>query len=97
MEVMDEREMLSEKIRTIYTRNKARDLYDLYRLLSRNVKIDMDLVNHKLERYGISYFEKDFIEKCVSLKTYWEMELGSLMELVPSFDAVLEEVRQRLV
>ena len=96
LEIMDEREMLSEKIRAIYARNKARDLYDLYRLLSRSIDIDMDLVNYKLKVYNVDFVVEDFYEKCTLLKSNWERELGSLMEIVPPFDTVFENITSEI-
>ena len=46
---MDPKEIMSEKIRALMTRTKARDLYDIYFLVRKNVKLDTQLVAKKLE------------------------------------------------
>ncbi len=57
-------EVISEKIRALLTRNKGRDIYDLWFLLSKNVKIDNSLVEKKLAYYEI----KKFIPKQLAKK-----------------------------
>ncbi len=44
-------EILSEKIRAILTRNRGRDIFDLWFILSKKVSIDWDLVNKKMVWY----------------------------------------------
>lgn len=57
---MTREEICAEKIRTIVTRNKGRDLYDLWYLLSHNIRIDQEMVKQKLDYYHISY-EREFV------------------------------------
>lgn len=44
-------ELLAEKVRTILTRKKGRDLFDIYFLLSKKIPIDWKLVNKKMVLY----------------------------------------------
>jgi predicted nucleotidyltransferase component of viral defense system len=44
-------ELMAEKIRAILTRNKGRDIFDFYFLLSKQVPIDWKLVNKKMALY----------------------------------------------
>jgi len=44
-------ELLAEKIRAILTRNRGRDIFDLWFLLSKKVPIDWKLVNKKMKLY----------------------------------------------
>ena len=57
--VMSEKEILAEKIRTLLTRNQARDLFDVYFLLNNGVKLDMNLINKKLEYYKRNFNKKE--------------------------------------
>lgn len=52
-------EIVAEKIRAILTRDKGRDIYDLWFLLSKNILIKRDLVEKKLTYYGIRVFKTD--------------------------------------
>jgi predicted nucleotidyltransferase component of viral defense system len=53
--VMNKDEILAEKVRTVITRNRARDIYDLWFLLQGGAGIDLKLINAKL-----SYYNKKF-------------------------------------
>jgi len=50
-------EIEAEKIRALLTRDKGRDIYDLWFLLSKNIVIDKHLVEEKLKYYKIDKFE----------------------------------------
>ncbi len=52
-------EILAEKIRATLTRDKGRDIYDLWFLLSKNIFIDEKLVKEKLKYYNIKTFMSD--------------------------------------
>lgn len=95
-DVMHPDEMLAEKCRAILTRQKARDLFDLHRLLERGARLDRALVDSKLEYYGMSFDLGVFSDKCDRLGPGWERELGALMQNPPSFDAVSTAVMKAL-
>ncbi|MCM8778042.1 MAG: nucleotidyl transferase AbiEii/AbiGii toxin family protein [Candidatus Omnitrophica bacterium] len=44
-------EILAEKIRTLFTRTRGRDIFDLYFILSKGISIDWNLVNKKMDFY----------------------------------------------
>ncbi|MBU0930307.1 MAG: nucleotidyl transferase AbiEii/AbiGii toxin family protein [Nanoarchaeota archaeon] len=77
--VMQEKEILAEKIRAIMTRNKARDLYDAYFLMRKNVDLDLKLVNKKLEYYKIKFDKKRFMESVGNKRGIWVPELNPLI------------------
>lgn len=49
-------EIVAEKIRAIMTREKGRDIYDLWFLLSKNIVIDKKMVEEKVKYYKINKF-----------------------------------------
>ncbi|MFH1695480.1 MAG: nucleotidyl transferase AbiEii/AbiGii toxin family protein [Candidatus Micrarchaeota archaeon] len=82
--VMSEQEILAEKIRAILTRNKARDLYDVYYLLKKGTKVNKDLINKKIEdkhKFSITKLKKSILEK----KIIYDTELKPLLKQFPSF------------
>lgn len=82
--VMSEQEILAEKIRAIMTRNKARDLYDVYYLLKKGTKVNKDLINKKIEdkhKFSITKLKKSILEK----KIIYDTELKPLLKQFPSF------------
>lgn len=49
---LSDREMLAEKIRAITSREKGRDLYDIWYLMARGTKVDEGLISKKLKYYN---------------------------------------------
>lgn len=96
MDIMQEKEMLAEKVRTIYTRQKSRDLYDLYKLLEKGVIFDIGLANRKLEYYDLKFDSKTFIRKCERLRPGWNTELENLMVDVPAFQTAMDLVIENI-
>lgn len=84
--VMDEKEISAEKVRAIITRNKARDVYDLWFLLEKGIKADKSLIEKKLAYYGLKFSVSE-LEKSIAAKAkMWEKELAPLVfGTLPSF------------
>lgn len=92
---MEEKEILAEKIRTIYQRVKARDLYDLWYLLTvKKVQIDFALVQKKLSHIGLKFSKDAFFKKMHEKKEGWEKDLPSLVsgQLI-NFSKAEEEIK----
>jgi len=90
--VMSQEEILAEKIRAIITRNKARDLYDLYYLIQSNTKLNKELIEKKLEYYNTKFNKKAFINSVKNKKEIWLSELSALIDNVPNFNTVAKMV-----
>ncbi|MBI4015823.1 MAG: nucleotidyl transferase AbiEii/AbiGii toxin family protein [Candidatus Aenigmarchaeota archaeon] len=94
--VMDEREILAEKVRAIMSRTKARDVYDLWFLLEKGVSFDKELTDKKLEYYRESWSPGKF-EKHLNLKeAIWNSELDPLIPMVPEFKSVKKSILEKL-
>ena len=89
--VMDEREILAEKIRALIHRRESRDLYDLWILLSRNIGVDEKLVLLKLkeEKIDVAQFQ-------LPSKQKYERDLKALVSLLPAYEQVVKEVMLHL-
>lgn len=95
--VMKEQEIFAEKIRAILTREKPRDVYDLWFLLSKkNVKPDLELVDKKLRLYNTEFNLNRFKKAIDRKKGIWNIDLKNLIigEL-PSFDKIRTEIFER--
>ena len=92
--VMQQKEILVEKVRAIMARNKPRDIFDLHFLLEKKVPFDIDLINKKLEYYGKSYNKEKFRKSLKAKRSIWEKELKNYMANVPSFDMLSKEIRK---
>jgi predicted nucleotidyltransferase component of viral defense system len=94
--VLTQEEILAEKIRAIRTREKPRDLYDVYHIINKEVKMDLDLVNAKLDYYDLSHDVELTLESAKSLKKSW----GTLSTLVyselPEFQDAFEVLEKAL-
>lgn len=97
-------EIVAEKIRAIMTRNKGRDIYDLWFLLSKNIQIDKKLVEEKLKYYQISSFSQQALinkiktfspEKFVlDLKPF--VPINERTKLTEFFDFTLNFIKTKL-
>ena len=94
--VMQEKEILAEKVRAILTRAKARDIYDLWFLLKKDVDFDLELVDKKLKYYGMKWSRRKFIQAINIKAEIWETELKPLIKTVPEFRDVRTLILQRI-
>lgn len=93
--VMNEEEILAEKIRAIMTRSKARDLYDIWFLIHKGIKIDQNLVNEKLKVYNGKLDVKIFKKRIDEIERIWVTELNQLIEKVPHFNVVCKDILKK--
>ncbi|MBI5252913.1 MAG: nucleotidyl transferase AbiEii/AbiGii toxin family protein [Euryarchaeota archaeon] len=91
--VMNETEIMAEKVRAIMTRNKARDVYDLWFLLKRGVRPERSLIDKKLKIYKMKFSFDAFVESVEEKKAFWNTDLRGLVvgELV-EFGRVKKDV-----
>ncbi len=94
--VMDKDEIAAEKIRAVMTRDKVRDLYDLYMLIEHGASLDRDLIKKKLKFYDITPDPSDVADRCEELAERWDKDLSSLMETVPSKENALAKVISKI-
>jgi predicted nucleotidyltransferase component of viral defense system len=95
--VMSASEMLAEKVRAVMTRDKPRDVYDLWFLLRKGVSIDGKLVKRKLRSYDLEFDQGALLEEVAKRKGAWRRDLGSLvMGRLPDFQEVMDEISLQL-
>src|SRR3989338_2799318 len=98
--VMPETEILAEKIRAIFTREKARDIYDLWFLLKkRKTKLDISLINRKLALYNLKFDINLFTKRLDKMHGLWKIDLSNLLtNTITDYESVkldiLSEIRQ---
>src|SRR3989344_6486933 len=93
---MQEKEILAEKIRAVFTRLKARDIYDLWFLAERkNILFDLNLANKKLFLYNLKFDFKVFNDKVEKMKWLWEIDIKNLIiGEIPEFKHVKKRLLQ---
>jgi len=96
LEIMQNVEILAEKLRALSTRQKARDLYDAYMLLQKGVKPDIALADRKMEFYGRRLDVPALRRNLELLGPGWNRELEGLVDDVPPFRKAFLMVRRAL-
>jgi hypothetical protein len=94
-------EIFAEKLRALLERKKSRDYYDIWRLCSTDFRKDKikNLFERKrklnmVEFVGTSqFFPNDIFD---ILKSYWERELGRLLNPLPDLNEVLAELKDKV-
>lgn len=94
--VMAAEEILCEKIRAAMCRTNARDIYDVWFLLNKNVRLDIGMANKKLEYCNMKFSKKSFLYAIDSKKAVWESELGQLLKNLPEFPTVRKYIAKQL-
>lgn len=91
---MDLNEVFSEKVRAIQTRDKARDVYDLYFLiLKNNILPNIELINKKMAYYNSEFKLNDFLKAVTKKQKNWNLEMkGLLFSKVPEFKEVYDTI-----
>lgn len=93
LSVLDIEEIAAEKIRCIITREKPRDIYDLWFLSKKGITLDVSLINKKLKIYKLTFNQKKFIEKVNEKQKMWKRDLkGLIIGNLPEFDDVVTEL-----
>ncbi len=95
---MPEKEILAEKVRAILTRQKPRDVYDLWFLLTRkNIVFDSNLIDKKLALYDLRLDLTELRNRIERMKGLWEIDLKNLMiDELQRFDKVKGELFEKL-
>ncbi|MBA3045967.1 MAG: nucleotidyl transferase AbiEii/AbiGii toxin family protein [Candidatus Thermoplasmatota archaeon] len=93
---MSREEIAAEKVRAILTRDKARDLFDMFHLIEKGVRADPKTIDKKLEYYSLRYSQQDFEISVAAKRKIWKAELGPLVRNLPNFVDVEEIVNAAL-
>jgi len=94
--VMRLEEIAAEKVRAMLWRGKARDVYDLWFLVRKNVVVDLDLASKKLSYYKIKFDLKEFEEKLEGVRRSWKSDLEQVSTFVPEFENVRKEIVDKI-
>ena len=89
---MQEKEIVAEKVRAIFTRTKPRDIYDLCFLLNKNTEFDMGLINKKLSLCNKKFDKTEFINQIEKMKNLFNIDLKNLIIKDIDFDKIKNEI-----
>lgn len=91
--IMDEKEIFAEKVRAIITRNKGRDVYDLWFLLEKDIKPDSALIEKKLAYYNMKFSISKLEKALDAKKEVWEKDLSPLVfGALPTFNEAKKKI-----
>ncbi len=91
--IMDLREILAEKIRAVMSRKRARDIFDLWFLLIKNVKMEVGLVQSKLDYYKIPWNPETLLERLKVPPKKWQRTIQPIVwQPVPPFKQIAVEI-----
>jgi len=85
--ILDEKEILAEKIRSFINRSQPRDLYDIWMLLQKKIEIDKRLLKEKLKEENSDMKKLKFPSK-----EEYETDLRNLLSYLPPYEQVRKEV-----
>lgn len=89
--VLEEKEILAEKIRALINRKQPRDMYDIWMLINKGTEIDRVLIKEKLKE------EKSDVKKVTfPSKEEYERDLKYLVKVLPPYEQVRKEIGKLL-
>src|SRR3989344_1597644 len=94
--IMNTEEILAEKIRAVFQREKARDVYDVWFLLKKGTKINYAFVEKKTEFYNIRFDKNSFLKRVSIIKKIWKEELSGYVSFIPDFNDVFTAIKEYL-
>lgn len=92
---MDLHEILAEKIRAVMSRRRARDIFDLWFLLIKDVEIKLELVQSKLDYYHIEWDQDDFLERLNFPQKKWMRIIQPIVwQSVPPYNQITAQISE---
>lgn len=96
IKVMKPEEMLAEKVRAIFTRAKARDVFDLRFLLMKGIALQERIIMQKLEPYHWTYSRTGLLGHLKKVEKIWQKELGQLVTTIPNYQEVIQQIKGKI-
>jgi predicted nucleotidyltransferase component of viral defense system len=90
--VMDPSEIMAEKVRAVFTRNKARDVYDLWFLMQKQQRTTVQLINEKLQYYNMAYSDSQLEQALRQKEKIWDHEMSQLISLHIDYQEILQSL-----
>ena len=94
VQIMDEQEILVEKICSLMKRHKGRDLYDVWLLLEKGVDVDEELLHKKMEKHGL--FSKALNKPILPSQREYERDIGKLTSRIIPYAQVKKDIQKGL-
>lgn len=82
-------EMIAEKMAATIGRNKPRDHFDMYKIIQKGMKINLDMVKEKCKKSGTEFDIVKMFNKAKKLKRRWDEDLIALLKDEITFEEVM--------
>ncbi len=76
--MLNQTELVAEKIRALFQRNQPRDYFDAYQIIKSKQKIESKLVKTKLKEADLQYKTEKIFKNANRIYSKWEQEITSL-------------------
>ena len=86
---LSKKELFAEKMAATIGRNKPRDHFDLYQIISRKMPLDLKVVRKKCESSGDEFNIIKMFNRAKKLKNRWDEDLGFLLPTKVTFQEVM--------
>jgi len=87
--ILNEKELIAEKICAAITRNAPRDYYDLYNLIKSKHDIDLKVVRQKFKIDKKEFKTEMIFKAATKIYNKWETDLWPLTKTKPSYKEVI--------
>lgn len=89
---LSKEEMAAEKMAAAIGRNKPRDHFDLYKIISSGIPIDLGLVRKKCKSSGIEFDITKMFRRANILKNRWDSDMAPLLAEEVTFQDVMKSL-----
>src|SRR3989344_2483337 len=86
------KELIAEKVAAAIGRNKPRDHFDVYKIISHDLPIDLDLVKKKCKSSGYEFDIIRMFKNANKLKNRWDKDTAPLLGEDISFQEVMKKL-----
>ena len=91
---LNKKELVAEKIRTLFQRKKPRDFYDTYSIIQEKMPIDMPLVRKKLKDVNKKFELKQIFKNANKVYSKWE-EISKLTNYPLDYKTAIKEIAKK--
>ena len=92
--ILNQKEIFAEKVRSLIMRNRPRDYFDVYMILKRGYKIDYNLVEKKLRDAGEIFEVRRIFKNARKIYSFWSSEVNQLTNEPVKYETVIKELQK---
>ena len=90
IQILNEKELIAEKVCATITRNAPRDYYDLYNLIKSKHTIDLKIVRQKFKIDKKEFKTEMIFKAATKIYNKWESDLWPLTRTKPTYKEVID-------